>query len=186
MTLGFRWFFAGRSPKRNSLFSLLLQLLAVFCAIGFADTAIGQSTASDTHAPEVVLTKLGPLLYPPLSRQARISGDVVIRAWIRRDGTLASADVVSGHPMLAPAALKSAQSSIFECRACSEETTPYNLTYTFGFNNNSDCGGKRSRSAKCFYLWSCGGWRNNEMPSPTVTRSQDHIAILTGSPCIET
>jgi protein TonB len=44
--------------------------------------------------------------YPPLARQARIQGTVVLQAVIGKDGTIQNLKVVSGHPMLAPAALE--------------------------------------------------------------------------------
>lgn len=43
--------------------------------------------------------------YPPLARQARIQGTVVLQALIAKDGTIQNLHVVSGHPMLAPAAV---------------------------------------------------------------------------------
>jgi protein TonB len=43
--------------------------------------------------------------YPPLARQARISGQVVLRAVISKDGSIEGLTLVSGHPMLAPAAI---------------------------------------------------------------------------------
>lgn len=43
--------------------------------------------------------------YPSLARQARIQGAVVLRAVISRTGTIENLQVVSGHPMLAPAAV---------------------------------------------------------------------------------
>jgi protein TonB len=43
--------------------------------------------------------------YPPLARQARIQGTVVLQAVIGKDGTIQNLRVVSGHPMLAQAAL---------------------------------------------------------------------------------
>ena len=43
--------------------------------------------------------------YPPLARQARIQGAVVLQAVIAKDGTIQNLHVVSGHPMLAPSAL---------------------------------------------------------------------------------
>jgi protein TonB len=43
--------------------------------------------------------------YPPLARQARIQGSVVLQAVIAKDGTIQGLHVVSGHPMLAPAAV---------------------------------------------------------------------------------
>ena len=43
--------------------------------------------------------------YPVLARQARIQGQVVLRATISRDGAIANLQVLSGNPMLTPAAL---------------------------------------------------------------------------------
>ena len=43
--------------------------------------------------------------YPPLARQARIQGTVVLQAVIGKDGAIQNLRVVSGHPMLAQAAL---------------------------------------------------------------------------------
>jgi protein TonB len=44
--------------------------------------------------------------YPPLARQARIQGSVVLQAVIGKDGTIQNLRVVSGHPMLTSAALE--------------------------------------------------------------------------------
>jgi protein TonB len=60
------------------------------------------------------------LTYPPLARQANITGDVELKLEIRKDGSIQSASVVSGHPMLTQAALNSAQRSHFECRGCED------------------------------------------------------------------
>jgi protein TonB len=43
--------------------------------------------------------------YPPLARQARIQGQVVLHAVISKDGSIEGLTLVSGHPMLAPAAI---------------------------------------------------------------------------------
>jgi len=43
--------------------------------------------------------------YPALARQARIQGSVVLQAIIAKDGTIQNLRLVSGHPMLAPAAI---------------------------------------------------------------------------------
>ncbi len=44
--------------------------------------------------------------YPPLARQARISGTVVLHAIIGKDGSIENLTLISGHPMLAPAAIE--------------------------------------------------------------------------------
>lgn len=43
--------------------------------------------------------------YPPLARQAHVQGMVVLDADISKDGTIESLRVISGHPMLVPAAI---------------------------------------------------------------------------------
>ena len=43
--------------------------------------------------------------YPPLARAARVQGAVVLQAVIGKDGSIQGLKLVSGHPMLAPAAI---------------------------------------------------------------------------------
>src|SRR2546426_3819393 len=43
--------------------------------------------------------------YPPLARQARVSGTVKLHAIIAKDGTVQELQVISGHPLLIQAAL---------------------------------------------------------------------------------
>ncbi len=45
-------------------------------------------------------------VYPPLARSARIQGPVVLAAVISKDGTMENLKLISGHPMLVPAALQ--------------------------------------------------------------------------------
>jgi TonB family protein len=90
-----------------------------------SDQVVQSPAAPDQ--PGVVLTKLFPPQYPPLARQARIMGDVKIHLAIRRDGSVISMQLISGHPMLAPAAIESAQKSEFECRNCTRDQTEYVL-----------------------------------------------------------
>ena len=44
--------------------------------------------------------------YPPLARQARIQGTVVLQAQISKTGEIENLQLISGHPMLAPAAIE--------------------------------------------------------------------------------
>lgn len=44
-------------------------------------------------------------IYPPLAKQARIQGAVVLHAVISKNGNIENLEVVSGHPMLVPAAI---------------------------------------------------------------------------------
>jgi protein TonB len=53
----------------------------------------------------LLIRKVQPV-YPPLARQARIQGQVVLQAQISKQGTIENLQLVSGHPMLAPAAIE--------------------------------------------------------------------------------
>ncbi len=45
-------------------------------------------------------------VYPPLARQARVQGTVILQAIIGKDGSIENLRLISGHPMLAPAAIE--------------------------------------------------------------------------------
>jgi periplasmic protein TonB len=53
----------------------------------------------------LLIKKIQPA-YPPLARQARIQGQVLLQAEISKDGTIQNLRLISGHPMLAPAAIE--------------------------------------------------------------------------------
>jgi TonB family protein len=132
----------------------------------FLRNALAQTSApAQTPQPEVILTKLSPPVYPPLARQARISGEVRVEVSILKDGTLASAQLVSGHPILAPAALESAKQSTFECRTCVEPLTTYLMTYTFELKGDGDCCNATTRASD-------------------VSHSQGHIVVIASAQCL--
>jgi periplasmic protein TonB len=53
-----------------------------------------------------LLVRKVPPTYPPLARQARIQGVVILQAQISKEGNIENLQLVSGHPMLAPAAIE--------------------------------------------------------------------------------
>ena len=60
-------------------------------------------TAADMH--DRLVYKVAPV-YPPLARQARIQGTVILRIIINKMGEVRDTQLVTGHPMLAPAAVE--------------------------------------------------------------------------------
>ncbi len=52
-------------------------------------------------------------LFPPLARQARVEGTVKLDAIIAKDGTVQDLKVVSGHPLLTPAALEAVKQWVY-------------------------------------------------------------------------
>ncbi|HEX6823956.1 MAG TPA: TonB family protein [Candidatus Sulfotelmatobacter sp.] len=53
-----------------------------------------------------MLVRKVPPQYPPLARQARIQGTVILQATISKEGSIENLQLISGHPMLAPAAIE--------------------------------------------------------------------------------
>ena len=53
-------------------------------------------------------------VYPPLAKQARISGVVHLAAIISRDGTIQDLKVISGHPLLIPSALEAVKQWVYQ------------------------------------------------------------------------
>jgi TonB family protein len=53
-------------------------------------------------------------VYPPLAKQARISGVVHLSALINKDGNVANLAVISGHPLLIPSALEAVQKWVYQ------------------------------------------------------------------------
>ncbi len=53
-------------------------------------------------------------MYPPLAKQARIQGVVKLSAIISKDGTIQHLEVISGHPLLVPAALEAVKQWVYQ------------------------------------------------------------------------
>ena len=171
-------------------------ILAAILLLGHSATKpeVAQNTSAVESATGVALVKLAPLIYPPLARQARIAGDVKLNVYVRADGTVASMELLSGHPMLAPAAVENAKKSEYECRKCTGEMK-YTLTYTFGFIDDlspyAQIEERRVRAGKCLYLWRCAVVRVNTFDvcayhPPEISQSPGHIKILAFPACINT
>ena len=53
-------------------------------------------------------------VYPPLAKQARISGHVILNAIIGKDGTIQNLTLASGHPLLVPAAMEAVKQWVYQ------------------------------------------------------------------------
>jgi protein TonB len=67
--------------------------------------AVQRVRVSTGVATGLLIRKVTPN-YPQLAKQARIQGTVVLQAEISKDGTIQNLQLISGHPMLAPAAIE--------------------------------------------------------------------------------
>jgi TonB family protein len=91
--------------KRYQLILLLLGVIYSFSSFVAAQIAPQRVRVSSGVAAGLIETKVDPI-YPPLARQARIQGVVVLQILISKTGDVENMQLISGHPMLAPAAIE--------------------------------------------------------------------------------
>ncbi len=74
--------------------------------------------------------------YPPLARQARVSGTVRLKGIVGKDGAIQQLELVSGHPLLAPAALQAVRQWIYRPTLLNgqpvEVMAPIDVIFTLG------------------------------------------------------
>ena len=74
------------------------------CVMGPGDVAPSRVRVSEGVARSLLIKKV-TADYPELAKQARVQGQVVLQARIDKEGNVEDIKLVSGHPMLAPAAI---------------------------------------------------------------------------------
>jgi periplasmic protein TonB len=79
-----------------------------------------------------LINKVEPV-YPPLARNARVQGQVVLTAIISRDGTIQDLRVLSGHPLLVQAALDAVRQWRYKPFLLSGEPVEVETTVTVNF-----------------------------------------------------
>ena len=95
-------------------------------------TRVGPMSPMNAQVPlspaPPVIKKVDPQ-YPALALQARISGVVKLRVTIGTDGAVKHMEVISGHPLLVPAAMESARQWAFQPPA-SDVTSEIDIDFT--------------------------------------------------------
>ncbi len=76
--------------------------------------------------------------YPPLAKQARIQGVVVLQALIGKDGSIQNLHVVSGHPMLTNAALEAVKEWKYKPYYLNGEPVEVETTINVNFSLSGD------------------------------------------------
>lgn len=80
-----------------------------------------------------LIYKVQPV-YPPLARQARIQGSVLLRAIISRSGMIEDLSVISGHPMLVGAAIEAVRQWRYRPYILNEEPVEVETRVTVNFS----------------------------------------------------
>jgi TonB family protein len=106
--------------------AVMLFSAALFC------TAFAQGpNAADLPKNAPVIAKLPPTSYPPIALAAHVWGLVDLYVTVHPDGTVASADVVSGPAMLRDAAIESAKQTQFQCPGCAASGTRFRIIFKY-------------------------------------------------------
>jgi periplasmic protein TonB len=72
-------------------------------------------------------------VYPPLARQARIQGNVVLHAIIDKDGRVGELQVISGHPLLVQSALDAVKNWRYQPTQLNGDAVEVDTTITVSF-----------------------------------------------------
>jgi TonB family protein len=86
-------------------FMATLLLVVTLVSVGVAQVVPQVVRVTGSVMSDQIITKVAPE-YPPLARQARIQGQVILKAHISKTGDVENLQLISGHPMLAPAAIE--------------------------------------------------------------------------------
>jgi TonB family protein len=81
-------------------------LLVCLASLALSQEASEAPIEVPSHSVQSLLSRKVPPVYPPLARQARIQGTVVLKVVITKSGDIGTLRLVSGHPVLAPAAIE--------------------------------------------------------------------------------
>jgi TonB family protein len=79
-------------------------LLITLSSLTSAQEPTPQRVVGAQRMADLIMRKVEPV-YPPLARAARIQGTVTLRVVINKSGDVENMQLISGHPMLAPAAM---------------------------------------------------------------------------------
>ena len=100
--------FAARvevSMTRHLLASFLILVTLTCAAASQVVGAPARVRVSESILQGLMIRKVAPD-YPPLAKQAKIQGIVVLKVRISKSGDVGNIQLVSGHSMLAPAAIE--------------------------------------------------------------------------------
>ena len=113
--------------------------------------------------PELRAVHIEPILYPPLARQARIGGTVLLHVVVDSDGSVKEVNIVKGHPLLVP----SVKDAVAKWRLAPQE------------------GASRSFDLTCDYLPNSGIVGYQRYAGSTVVQGPLHVVVTTSPLMVE-
>ena len=119
------------------------RLVLAACVTALAANASAQEAAS---APSVVLLQIPAhdMHYPPIAESARVTGRVDVRVGVRPNGTVAEVTVFpqadAPWNLLHGMAVDAASRASFECRGCTQPSTPHTIAFVFSLDRFDSAG----------------------------------------------
>jgi len=101
------------APQPQSLAAVLSNPAAPVVPAPKAPATAPERIRVDAAIEQARLIQQPQLVYPPLAKAARIQGAVRFNALIAKDGRVERLDLVSGHPLLVPAALDAVKQWVY-------------------------------------------------------------------------
>ena len=114
------------------------RLATSFLLIAFSSAVLAQEATPQriqVGGPAMaaqIVKKIAPE-YPPLARQARIQGVVTLKAQLNKSGDVVNLQLISGHPMLAPAAIEAVKQWKYKPYLLNGEAVDVETTVTVNF-----------------------------------------------------
>jgi len=90
-----------------------LLLLSALTSLAASQAVSDRVRVADNVIAGHLMKRVSPV-YPPLARQARIQGTVILKVQISNSGDVEKLQLISGHPMLAPAAIEAVKQWKFD------------------------------------------------------------------------
>jgi protein TonB len=94
--------------------------------------SIGRAVRTSSMLEGNLIRRVDPT-YPPLARSARMQGSVVLTAVISKAGTITNLRVLSGHPMLVPAAIDAVSQWLYRPYILNSEPVEVETQITVNF-----------------------------------------------------
>ena len=114
--------------------------------------------------PELRAVHIEPIRYPPLARQTRTSGVVLLHVTVASDGSVKEVNILKGHPLL----LQSAKDSVTKWKFATQEGADRNFDLT------------------CEFTSSVSGIVSEHQLSVTMVAGPLHVVITATPPRMET
>lgn len=113
----------------------------------------------------LMLKKVSPI-YPPLAKQARIQGTVVLKVLISKSGDVENLQLISGHPMLAPAAIEAVKQWKYQPYLLNGEPIEVETKVTVNFTLADKAPAEGTDTAAAGIPGGAGSVYNDKSPAP--------------------